>query len=86
MNITDGIIGKTVWTVEKQEEYEYKTSNNSVCKLVKGFTLHTKKLWISKQNIWKLQELWKQGLLFFSLQDVENYINKMDRTKGEGNY
>ena len=31
-----------------------------------------KKMWITKNNIWKMLALWEDGKLYFSLEEAEN--------------
>ena len=77
-NESEKLLGKTVWFIFEDKEYEYYSDDNSGKMNRKNKTRFIiKKAWLSKNNIWKMQEYWKDNKLFFSLEEAECKLKEL---------
>lgn len=74
---SEKLLGKTAWLISENLDNEYYVENGKLNR--KSRTLFSiKKVWISKNNIWKMMESWKDGRLFFVLEEAKRKLDELN--------
>lgn len=74
---SEKILGQTAWLISEDEDNEYYVDDGKLNR--KSRTLFSiKKVWISKNNIWKMMESWKDGRLFLVLEEAKRKLEELN--------
>lgn len=74
---SEKILGQAAWFISEDLDNEYYVNDGKLNR--KSRTLFSiKKVWISKNNIWKMMESWKGDRLFFLLEEANGKLKELN--------
>ncbi len=77
---SEKLLGETAWLISENLDNEYYADDGKLNR--KSKTLFSiKKVWISKNNIWKMMGCWKDERLFILLEDAERKLKELNGGK-----